>query len=239
MRPLAVVVSVTLLGSWWTSVQATDAVLKQDREQLARLREFVSRVSERVHWLEKALAEAEAGNRRQSEEIDRLEKQLAARQGRESDEQDRLRQWFFTTLGERLPLSPVYEVREDRVIVPADLVFVFSRAQLGAEGESRLQPLAGALHELTAALPTTSPWCLRVEGHTDQRPLRNNREFPTNWELSAARATEVVRYLVRSGLPVHRLEGVALADTRPLNEHRNRAAYRHNRRIELHLVFEH
>jgi chemotaxis protein MotB len=238
MRSLTVAVLFTLVDLWWAPLQATDAAVVQEREQLARLRDFVSRVSERVHQLEKALAEAEARNRRQSEEIDRLEKQLAARQAKAPDEQERLRRRFFAALAERLPLSPVYEIRDDRVIVPADLVFVFSRAQLGAEGQSRLQPLARALRELTGELPTTLPWRLRVEGHTDRRPLRSNREFPTNWELSAARATEMVRYLVHSGLPERRLEGVALAATRPLDDRRNRAAYRRNRRIELHLVFE-
>jgi len=238
MRSLAVAVLFALVGLWWTSPRAADAAVAQEREQLARLRDFVSQVGKRVRELEKALAEAEARNRRQSEEIDRLEKQLAARQGMDPDEQERLRRRFFAALAERLSLSPVYEIRDDRVIVPADLVFVFSRAQLGAEGQSRLQPLARALRELTGELPAALPWRLRVEGHTDRRPLRSNREFPSNWELSAARATEVVRYLVHSGLPERRLEGVALAATRPLDDRRNRAAYRRNRRIELHLVFE-
>ncbi len=239
MRSLAVAVWFTLVGLWWVLPQAADAAaVEQEREQLARLRDFVSQVSERVRQLEKALAEAEARNRRQSEEIDRLEKRLAARQAKDPDEHERLRRHFFAALSARLPLSPVYEIREDRVIVPADLVFVFSRAQLGAEGQSRLYPLARALRELTDELPTALPWRLRVEGHTDRRPLRSNREFPTNWELSAARATEVVRYLVHNGLPERRLEGVALAATRPLDDRRSRAAYRRNRRIELHLAFE-
>ncbi len=239
MRSLAVLVTFTLAALWWASAGAASGQeVERQREQLARLREFVGQVSEQVRRLEQALAEAEARNRRQSAEIDRLESELARRQARDPQARAAVRKRFFAALRERLPLSPVYEIRDDRVIVPADLVFVFSRAQLGAEGESRLQPLVRALRELTAELPKTLPWRLRVEGHTDRRPLRNNRDFPSNWELSAARATEVVRYLVRSGFPSVRLEGVALASTRPLDDRRNRAAYRRNRRIELHLAFD-
>ncbi len=207
------------------------------QDQLDRLQAFVAQVSERVEQLQQELARAERRNAEQSKLIERLERRLAEQEKRDPGEQRRQRQRFFALLADRLKASPVYQVQADRVIVPADLVFIFSRGRLGAEGEERLAPLAEALREAVAELPGDRPWRLRVEGHTDRRPLRNNREFPTNWELSAARATEVVRYLIRKGLPEDHLEAVALAATRPLSRGRSRADYRRNRRIELHLVF--
>jgi chemotaxis protein MotB len=92
------------------------------------------------------------------------------------------------------------------------------------------------LAEALQQLPADQPWRLRVEGHTDARPLRANRYFPTNWELSAARAVALVRYLEEFGIPAERLSAVALAATRPLDQGDNAAGHRRNRRLELHLV---
>ena len=205
--------------------------------ELRKLQGYVAEVREQVAGLQDSLRQAEERNRLQSALIDQLEAALRKQQAQTPGGQARLRREFFASLAGRLPLTPVYRVDGDRIVVAADPVFVFSRASLGAEGESRLQELADALREALAALPGDLPWRLRIEGHTDPRPLRSNREFPTNWELSAARATEVLRYLVRQGLPEDHLEAVALAATVPLTAGQGKADYRRERRIELHLEF--
>lgn len=207
------------------------------QSELDKLQGYIAEVREQVTGLRAALRKAETRNRQQSQLIDQLEASLRKQQAQTPEGQARLRQTLFARLGERLPLSPVYRVEKDRVVVAADPVFVFSRATLGAEGRSRLSDLAVALREALAALPGDLSWRLRIEGHTDPRPLRNNSDFPSNWELSAARATEVLRYLVHQGLPENRLEAVALAATVPLSDGSTKADYRSDRRIELHLEF--
>jgi chemotaxis protein MotB len=131
----------------------------------------------------------------------------------------------------------VYRVEKDRVVVAADPVFVFGTGELGAEGESRLHPLLEALHQAAATLPADLEWRLRVEGHTDRRPLRNSSRFPSNWELSTARAVSLLRFLQRSGISDDRLYAAGFAATRPAARGEGKAAHRRNRRIELHLEF--
>jgi len=75
---------------------------------------------------------------------------------------------------------------------------------------------------------------LRVDGHTDRRPI-NTFAFPSNWELSTARATEVVKFLIDQGVPPERLAAAGFADQQPLDPADTEAAYERNRRIELKL----
>lgn len=95
-----------------------------------------------------------------------------------------------------------------------------------------VRPMLDALREMLESFPAG----LSVEGHTDARPIHTAR-FPSNWELSAARASSVVRYMSRKGpLPVQELRIIGYADRKPLvpndsDEHRAR-----NRRVEF--VFE-
>jgi chemotaxis protein MotB len=113
----------------------------------------------------------------------------------------------------------VLQIVSDRVL------FDLGKAHLRPEGQAVLDGIAGALHNV--------PNNFAVEGHTDNRPIRGG-PFPTNWELSSARATTVLRYLVENaGIPARKISSAGYADTRPLfpndtNEHRAR-----NRRVEL------
>jgi chemotaxis protein MotB len=134
-------------------------------------------------------------------------------------------------------VSALYEVQPDRLIVASDPVFIFGKGELGAEGRDRLTPLTDTLLGLVSQLPDEFPWRLRIEGHSDSRPLRSNKRFESNWELSAARAVSMLRFLVAQGLPEARLSAVGLADNRLRDPGDSSAAHRRNRRIEIHLIY--
>jgi chemotaxis protein MotB len=76
---------------------------------------------------------------------------------------------------------------------------------------------------------------LRVDGHTDKRPI-HTPEFASNWELSAARAISVVRYAIDQGIPASRLAATGFADNQPIDPGNSEDAFRKNRRIELKLT---
>ena len=86
-------------------------------------------------------------------------------------------------------------------------------------------------------MPSEFPWRLRIEGHSDSRPLRSNPRFDSNWELSSARAVSLLQFLVAQGLPEDRLSAVGLADTNLRDPGSSKASHRRNRRIELHLIY--
>jgi chemotaxis protein MotB len=120
------------------------------------------------------------------------------------------------------------EVRlEDRgvVIVLADDV-LFASGTAGLSGDAR-----AALAEIAGALSDPSQQIV-VEGHTDDRPT--GTAFPSNWELSSARATAVVRELVsRYGIQAHRISASGRADTVPRADNATAAGRASNRRVEI------
>ena len=194
-------------------------------------------IQESLQGLTEALQRAEQRNQEQTRVIERLEAELRAQRSSDPSAQERQRRGFYRELRRRLPVSTLYEVLPDRLIIASDPAFIFGKGELGAEGQDRLTPLADALRGLVLQLPEEFPWRLRIEGHSDIRPLRDNKKFESNWELSAARSVSVLRFLVAQGLPEERLIAVGLADTRLRDPGKSAAAHRRNRRIEVHLIY--
>jgi chemotaxis protein MotB len=73
-----------------------------------------------------------------------------------------------------------------------------------------------------------------VDGHTDRVPI-STPQFPSNWELSTARAISVVKFLISQGIPPNRFAATGFGEFQPLDTHDDEIAYRRNRRIELKL----
>jgi outer membrane protein OmpA-like peptidoglycan-associated protein len=113
----------------------------------------------------------------------------------------------------------------------------FDRGSAGLRNEARpeLDKLASALLELEKQIPSDIPWVLRVDGHTDTRPIAT-AQFPSNWELSAARAISVVQYLISRGLKPDRLVAAGFGEFQPLDTSGSDEAFSRNRRIELKLT---
>ena len=88
---------------------------------------------------------------------------------------------------------------------------------------------------LLSQIPNDLNWMLRVDGHTDRIPIRN-AQFPSNWELSTARALSVTRFLIDQGIPADRLAAAGFGEFQPLDPGQDEASRRRNRRIELKLT---
>ena len=108
-------------------------------------------------------------------------------------------------------------------------------AQLEPGGREDLAKLAQSLREISAEIPEDVPWVLQINGHTDRRPIATF-EFPSNWELSTARAINVGRVLIQEGIPPERIAVAGFAEFQPLDDRRDEIAYRRNRRIEIKLT---
>lgn len=105
-----------------------------------------------------------------------------------------------------------------------NLLFASGQAELMYEGRELISQLTDILHQF--------PGEISIEGHTDNVPINTTR-FPSNWELSSARAISVLLFLEQEGIADTRMRAIGYADTRPLqanNSDQNRAA---NRRVEL------
>jgi chemotaxis protein MotB len=116
--------------------------------------------------------------------------------------------------------------------LPSEVLFETGKAELTAEGKAAIDKIAIALSEVSREIPPEIPWVLRVDGHTDKRPM-SSPQFRSNWDLSAARAIAVVQYLIGKGFsPQHLLAG-AYGEFQPIDEGDSEEALRRNRRIEL------
>jgi chemotaxis protein MotB len=233
--PGAVLLAVMAGGG--QAAEPCEALIEQSNAQLDAMRRHAESIEGSLQRLSEALLQAEQRNAEQTEQIERLQSELRAQRARDPEYQLRQRREFFLELRRRLPVSALYDVQPDRLVIASDPVFVFGKGEIGAEGQQRLAPLTATLKLLVDELPDEYPWRLRVEGHTDSRPLRDNPRFTNNWELSAARALSLLQLLVEAGLPEDRLSAVGLADTELRDRGDSKASHRRNRRTEVHLVY--
>jgi chemotaxis protein MotB len=149
-------------------------------------------------------------------------------------ELSRYRSDFFGKLRDILGNRPDMRIVGDRFVLQSEVFFDTGRADLKPEGRGDLDQVAAALVSLETQIPTDIPWVLRVDGHTDVRPITG--QFKSNWDLSAARAISVVQYLITKGVKPSRLVAAGFGEFQPIDTSATEDAYRRNRRIELKLT---
>lgn len=151
------------------------------------------------------------------------------------EELSRFRSEFFGRLREILGTRSDVRVVGDRFVFQSEILFPSGEARLEATGEDELQALAQSLREISRDIPSELPWVLQINGHTDRRRI-STPVFPSNWELSTARAITVGKFLIDAGIPEERIAVAGFAQYQPLDDRRSQSAYRANRRIEIKLT---
>ncbi len=116
------------------------------------------------------------------------------------------------------------------------MLFPTGSAEINPKGQVEIKKLADAIIQLNREIPDDINWVLRVDGHTDNVPLAGTGRFRDNWELSSARATAVVKFLIANGVPANRLVAAGFGEYQPLDTANTADARARNRRIELKLT---
>ncbi|WP_425405719.1 peptidoglycan -binding protein [Hwanghaeella sp.] len=212
----------------------TEAVLLA-RAESARLREQIAALNEQIAALNQTLEASEARDKEQKAQIVDLGKRLNLALASKVQELARYRSEFFGRLREILGNRQDVRVVGDRFVFQSEVLFAQGSAELGPAGQEQLGQLADTLIQISRDIPSEINWVLRVDGHTDSVPIATAR-FPSNWELSTARAISVVKFLERRGIPSQRLAATGFAEFQPLDDRDDEIAYRRNRRIELKLT---
>ena len=198
-------------------------------QQIAALRRQLSALEEALDATEKKDKDSQA---RIADLGQRLNVALAQR----VQELSRYRSDFFGRLRAILGNRPDIRIVGDRFVFQSEVFFDTGKSTLDKpEGRAELDALAGALLELEKKIPGEIAWVLRVDGHTDVRPI-NSPQFKNNWELSAARAISVVQYLVAKGVSPQRLVAAGFGEFQPIDSDKTDEAFNRNRRIELKLT---
>lgn len=209
---------------------SNEALAKVDlvNQQLLALRRQIAALNE-------ALEASERKDRDAQDRIKDLGGRLNAALARQVQELQRYRSDFFGRLRELLKDRRDIRVVGDRFVFQSEVLFPSGQATMTVEGLQAIDQLADAIIALERTIPSEVDWALQVDGHTDIRPIASSI-FPSNWELSTARAISVVRYLVARGVPPRRLVAAGYGEFQPLEQGTSEETLRRNRRIELKLT---
>ena len=197
-------------------------------EQLRALRRQLAALNE-------ALEASEAKNTAQNTQIVNLGQRLNAALATRVQELARYRSEFFGRLREVLGNRADIRIVGDRFVFQSEVLFASGAAELNPAGGQQLVELARTLIHISSDIPVELDWVLRVDGHTDVNPI-STFQFPSNWELSSARATSVVKFLIEQGIPPNRLVAAGFGQYQPLDTSNDEIAFRRNRRIEFKLT---
>jgi chemotaxis protein MotB len=203
--------------------------------QVEVLNQQISALRRQLASLQDALDASEKGNKDSQDKIADLGQRLNVALAQRVQDLSRYRSEFFGRLRTILGNRPDIRVVGDRFVFQSEVFFDTGSAALLPEGRAELDQLANALGDLEKQIPSEIPWVLRVDGHTDVRPI-NSPQFKSNWDLSAARAISVVQYLVSKGVSSQRLVAAGFGEFQPLDSAATEDAYKRNRRIELKLT---
>jgi chemotaxis protein MotB len=203
--------------------------------QVELLNQQIAALRRQLAALESALEVSEKRDKDAQSRIADLGQRLNLALAQRVQELSRYRSDFFGKLREILGNRPDIRVVGDRFVFQSEVFFDSGSAALRPEGQAELDKLASALVELERQIPGDIAWVLRIDGHTDVRPIVT-AQFPSNWALSSARAISVVQNLIQRGVPPQRLVAAGFGEFQPLDNERTDEAYRRNRRIELKLT---
>ena len=216
------------------SLQDSEQKAIQARDSSAELGVRLEALNEQLTRLNSALSVSEGELKDKNLEVEDLGQRLNTALAGKVEELAVYRSEFFGKLRESLRDNADIRVEGDRFVLPSEVLFSSASATLDVEGQHEIAAVARTLKSIAAQIPDDIDWVLRIDGHTDRRPVR--KAFPSNWELSSARATSIVKYLVEQGIPPHRLVAAGFAQYHPLDKGDTAEAYRRNRRIEFKLT---
>jgi chemotaxis protein MotB len=204
--------------------------------QVEILNQQIAALRRQLAALEEALDASEKKDKDSQTRIADLGQRLNVALAQRVQELSRYRSDFFGRLRTILGNRPDIRIVGDRFVFQSEVFFDSGKSTLDKpEGRAELDVLAGALLDLEKKIPGEIPWVLRVDGHTDVRPI-NNPQYKSNWELSAARAISVVQYLIAKGVSPQHLVAAGFGEFQPIEPEKTEEAFTRNRRIELKLT---
>jgi len=211
------------------------AMSEEQRRQVALLNRQLLALRQQIAELSAALEASEAKAKAQQVQIADLGKRLNVALASKVAELARYRSEFFGRLRDVLGERPDIRIVGDRFVFQSEVLFASGSADLGPGGRDQLARLADTLLEVARRIPSDLDWVLRIDGHTDRLPIRT-AQFPSNWELSAARAISVAKFLRSRGVPPERLVAAGFSQYHPLDDRDDEISFRRNRRIEIKLT---
>ena len=203
--------------------------------QVEILNQQIAAFRRQLAAIEQALDASERKDKESQSRIADLGQRLNIALAQKVEELTKYRSDFFGRLREILGNRPDIRIVGDRFVLQSELLFDVGKAELKPAALTEIDKIATALLELSTKIPADIAWVVRVDGHTDMRPI-SGPIFKSNWDLSSARAIAVVQYMASKGISPQRLVAAGFAEFQPLDTGTTDEAYRRNRRIEFKLT---
>ncbi|MBV2144729.1 peptidoglycan -binding protein [Falsochrobactrum sp. TDYN1] len=223
-------------GELSQNLDAERQVSAQALSQVELLNQQISALRRQIAALEDALDASESRDRESNAKIADLGRRLNVALAQRVQELNRYRSDFFGRLRAILSDKENIRIVGDRFVFQSEVLFPTGSSDINPAGLEEMKKLADAVVTLNQEIPDDINWVLRVDGHTDNVPLAGTGRFRDNWELSSARATAVVKYLIANGVPANRLVAAGFGEYQPLDNEDSAEARAKNRRIELKLT---
>ena len=204
-------------------------------EQVEILSNQIDTLQNEIALLNSALEASESQALIKDLEIEVLGEKLNKALTSKVFELQKYRSEFFGKLQSILGDRKDIKIVGDRFIFESELLFDSASADLQLSGKEKLSEIGLTLKETTNDIPLNIDWIIMVEGHTDKRPIQTIR-YPSNWELSSARANTVLKLLLDLGFPPNRLASAGYGEFYPISDGETESDLQQNRRIELKLT---
>jgi chemotaxis protein MotB len=225
----------TQIAGLTSDLDVEKEISREAQAQVALLNQQLAALRTQIGALEEALNASETRDSESRTQIADLGKRLNLALAQRVQDLSRYRSDFFGRLRQILEGRADVRVVGDRFVFQSEVLFAAGQADISESGLADLKSLADAILQLESEIPKDINWVLRIDGHTDKRPI-SNAQFPSNWELSAARAISVAKYLVSQGVSPNRLVPAGFGEFTPLDPADTDEAYSRNRRIEFKLT---
>lgn len=212
-----------------------DELSASQQDMILRLSNQIAALEHQLRQIASALKLQEQQTAEKEAELEDVSRRLNTLLAERVNELEQYQSEFFARLRRILEENENIRVVGDRFLLPSELLFASGSAQLGEDGQGELDKLAEVLLDVVERIPEDIDWILRIDGHTDVIPI-NTPQFPSNWELSTARAVAVVRYLAEQGIPERRMVAAGFGEFFPVTDGTSPEALQQNRRIELKLT---
>ncbi|HIF51890.1 MAG TPA: peptidoglycan -binding protein [Thiotrichaceae bacterium] len=203
--------------------------------QMELLNRQLLELQQQLSGIENALEIAEKDIALKQTTIDDLGARLNTALANKAQMLQRYRSEFFGRLRDALSDYPGIRIEGDRFVFPSELLFETGSAELGVTGIEQVEHLSETLKEISKIIPEDINWVLRIDGHTDKRPITSG-QYSSNWELSSARAISIVQAMIKNGILAKRMAATGFAEHHPIDIDDTPEAYARNRRIELKLT---
>ena len=204
-------------------------------EQVEILSNQIDTLQQEIVLLNSALEASERDTQIKDLEIEVLGEKLNKALTSKVFELQKYRSEFFGKLQSILGDREDIKIVGDRFIFESELLFESASDDLEISGKQKLSEIGLTLKETTNQIPDDIDWIIMVEGHTDKRPIKTT-QFPSNWELSTARANSVLKLLLDLGFSPNRLAAAGYGEFYPISDGETDIDFQQNRRIELKLT---